>query len=135
MILRSHEAALDLLERRSNIYSDKPRWVMARELSGAFRSQSTFSALVFLLSNLHCAHTGLHWFTALLPYGRTHKIHRKLLAHVLNPQAVQRDFLPLQERFSRKLANALLESPDDFFIHVHRYDVFAHMSMHSSFAI
>lgn len=35
IVINTHEAALDLLEKRAAIYSDRPRFVMASELCGA----------------------------------------------------------------------------------------------------
>lgn len=60
LIINSHEAAIDLLDRKASIYSDRPRFVMAAELSGTFffflvrlarasvmvRSLTTFTSLI-----------------------------------------------------------------------------------------
>lgn len=65
--------------------------------------------------------TGYDFHTALAPYGPTHRMHRKLLSYALHPRAVLENFVPVQERFSRQLAKALIEDPDDFIQHMRRY--------------
>lgn len=35
IVLNNHEAAVELLDKRASIYSDRPRFVMAGELCGA----------------------------------------------------------------------------------------------------
>ncbi|KAG9029174.1 hypothetical protein FRB95_005632 [Tulasnella sp. JGI-2019a] len=95
LVINTQEAAIDLLEKRASIYSDRPRIMMA-ELSG-------FSGTTALLNN-----------------GPTHRKHRKLLVQALHPRAVDRDFVPLQERIMRQLANSLLDNPADYVAHLHR---------------
>ncbi|KAG8877871.1 hypothetical protein FRB97_002942 [Tulasnella sp. 331] len=90
LVINSHEAALDLLDKRAAVYSDRPRFVMACELCG------------------------MEDATVFLGYGALLKKHRKLLAQSLHPRVVERDFVPLQERSTHKLANALLDDPDNF---------------------
>lgn len=57
----------------------------------------------------------------LVPYGSEHKRRRQVLAQALNPRAIQNDFFPVQERYSRQLAKALFDDPDDFINHIRRY--------------
>ncbi|KAG8854292.1 hypothetical protein FRB96_007697 [Tulasnella sp. 330] len=95
LILNTHEAAIDLLEKRSEIYSDRPPLVMA-ELSGQMAS------------------------IGIRPAGATHRQARKLLAHALHPRIVARDHVPLQERLARQLAASLLKEPDDFISLIYR---------------
>ncbi|KAG9013448.1 hypothetical protein FRB94_002522 [Tulasnella sp. JGI-2019a] len=96
LVINSQEVATDLLDKRSAIYSDRPRLVMASELSG------------FDIASV------------LLHYGPTHRIYRKLFAQALHPRVVEKDFEPLQERLSRYLVKALVDDPDNFIGHIHR---------------
>ncbi|KAG8986321.1 hypothetical protein FRB94_010225 [Tulasnella sp. JGI-2019a] len=89
LIINAQEAAVDLLDKRSAIYSDRPRFVMA-EMSG----QDASTALIS---------------------GAEHRKHRKLFAQALHSRVVERDFVPLQERMSRQLAKCLLDNPDNFY--------------------
>ncbi|KAG8884710.1 hypothetical protein FRB97_003494 [Tulasnella sp. 331] len=95
LILNSHEAAVELLEKRAEIYSGRPVLAMA-EMSGQQAS------------------------TVLLPAGNAHRQGRKLLAHALQPRVVKRDFAPLQERLARQLCVSLLEDPDAFMTLIYR---------------
>ncbi|KAG8981362.1 hypothetical protein FRB93_008728 [Tulasnella sp. JGI-2019a] len=94
VVIHTQEAAVDLLDRRSAIYSERPRFVMACELAG------------------------LDQDTALMPYGDAHRVHRKLFAQALHPRVVERDYAQLEERHAHKLANLLLDNPDDFMNHI-----------------
>ncbi|KAG8981355.1 cytochrome P450 1B1 [Tulasnella sp. JGI-2019a] len=93
LIINTQEAALDLLEKRSAIYSDRPRFVMACELGGLDR-------LVGLMSD-----------------GLEHRRQRKLLAQALHPLVVARDYVPIHERFVHQLAKLLLNDSDNFLGH------------------
>jgi cytochrome P450 len=96
LIINRHEVAIELLEKRAAIYSDRPRFVMTSELCG------------------------LSWGTAVLGYGPVLKKHRQMLTQALNPRAVQTDFVPLQERNTYKFARSLLDDPANFYRTVHR---------------
>ncbi|KAG8871040.1 hypothetical protein FRB98_001110, partial [Tulasnella sp. 332] len=95
VIINSQKAAIDLLEKRASNYSDRPDFNMIR------------------LSGLGDA-------TAFLRAGPAIKSHRKLLAQALHPRIVQRDYVPLQERSTRRFAVSLLDDPDNFVDHIHR---------------
>ncbi|KAG9025531.1 hypothetical protein FRB95_010080 [Tulasnella sp. JGI-2019a] len=95
LVINTQEAAIDLLEKRAAIYSDRPRMVMI-ELSGFAGS------------------------TAFLRMGPQHRKHRKILAQALHPRVVERDYVPLQERIARQFAKSLLDSPADYVAHIHR---------------
>ncbi|KAG9035096.1 hypothetical protein FRB95_012115 [Tulasnella sp. JGI-2019a] len=90
VIVNTHEVALDLLEKRSAIYSGRPRFVMACELGG------------------------LDQFLSLMDSSPGHKKQRKIMAQALHPRVVARDFAPIQERFAHQLTKDLLDSPDSF---------------------
>ncbi|KAG8997671.1 hypothetical protein FRB94_007502 [Tulasnella sp. JGI-2019a] len=95
LVINTQEAAIELLEKRASFYSDRLRIMMA-EL------------------------TGFSGATSLLRSGPAHRKHRKLLAQTLHPRVVDRDFVPVQERVARQLAESLLNSPDDYVAHIHR---------------
>ncbi|KAG9013627.1 hypothetical protein FRB94_001732 [Tulasnella sp. JGI-2019a] len=95
LVINTQEAAIDLLEKRASIYSDRPHIPMA-------------------------ALSGFAETTALLNNGPTHRKHRKLLAQVLHPRVAHRDVVPLQERIVRKLAQSLLDNPANYAVYIHR---------------
>lgn len=117
LIINSQEAATDLLEKRAAIYSDRPRLVMAVELSGNHIAR-------FLPLLLHWSpipfFVGFSFSTVLMRHGSIHKMFRKLLSQALHPRVVQQDFAPLQERLTRHLVKALLDDPDNFVRHIHQ---------------
>ena len=95
IILGSHQAARDLLDKRSNIYSSRPRSVMAGE----------------------CATKGLS--VLLMPYGQQWRNHHRLHASYLNIRISQL-YRNLQDVESRQLIHELL-STNDFTDRYHRY--------------
>ncbi|KAM5545443.1 hypothetical protein V8D89_000481 [Ganoderma adspersum] len=93
-VLNSQQAAVDILERNMNVYSDRPQnMVMASELIGWNRA------------------------VALNPGGAQHRKFRRLLNKSLNSTAV-RDYRPLQEESASVLVRLLLEAPRDFLKHI-----------------
>ncbi|KAG8992293.1 hypothetical protein FRB95_005541 [Tulasnella sp. JGI-2019a] len=96
VIVNTQEAAMDLLEKRSAIYSDRPRFVMACELSGLDQS------------------------VALMDSGPGHTKQRKIMQQALHPRVVAKDYTPIQERFTHRLAKNLLDEPDKFTEHFGR---------------
>lgn len=69
---------------------------------------------------IYCDIKGSHWGSGSVPYGPLLKTHRKILTHALHPRVVETDFVPVQERMSKKLAGALLDEPHNFAYHVKR---------------
>ncbi|KAK0231460.1 cytochrome P450 [Armillaria fumosa] len=96
IVLNSVEAALELLEHRSNTYSDRPVVWMYNELAGRGMS-------VFTVSSQH-------------PH---HKIYRRLLQSGLNPRAVQA-YRGIMERELRILLDGLLTTPESYAKHLRR---------------
>ncbi|RPD69160.1 CyP450 monooxygenase [Lentinus tigrinus ALCF2SS1-7] len=92
IILGSHEAAVDLLEKRSAIYSD--------------RSISTMAELC-----------GLDWVLTLINYGPWWRRHRRTFHQFFNPTAVQ-EYQPSQRREAHKFVLRLIERPKDFVHHI-----------------
>ncbi|KAG9088543.1 hypothetical protein FS749_002077, partial [Ceratobasidium sp. UAMH 11750] len=93
VILNSYEAAAELLERRSAIYSSRPSLVMAGDL------------------------VGWKLTTGLLPYGNRLKQTRKLLHEGMSIKAME-ELWPLQEREAIKFVERLLQTPEEFIQHI-----------------
>ncbi|KAF8607170.1 cytochrome P450 [Ceratobasidium sp. AG-I] len=103
IILNSREAAVELLEKRSVSYSDRPRVVMAGELMG-------WDQLV-----------------ALNPYNDKVRRIRKLLHDGMSPKLIQasdnipsyaEEWWPLQEQEALKFLQRLLHTPEDLISHI-----------------
>ncbi|CAE7194397.1 unnamed protein product [Rhizoctonia solani] len=93
VVLNTHQAAKDLLEGRSNLYSDRPHMTMASELIG--------------------------WedFLGMCKYGERARGMRRLLHTTMNPRAVQ-DWWPQQEQEAHKFLRRLLHTPEDLNAHL-----------------
>ncbi|EJD02108.1 CyP450 monooxygenase [Fomitiporia mediterranea MF3/22] len=93
IIVNTAKAANDLFEKRSSIYSDRPRLPLLGEL------------------------TGFDWVFALMVYGDLWKKYRKLFISKFGPGTVQM-FNPAQDYASTKLLELLLDRPEEFEDHV-----------------
>ncbi|KAF8815155.1 cytochrome P450 [Phlegmacium glaucopus] len=96
IILDTHQATIDLIERRSNNYSSRPTLSMVRELMG------------------------FEFSFAFKDYGDVWRTQRKLMHQEFNSKASLR-FYPYQIEATRKLLRRLLDDPDDFFGNVRLY--------------
>ncbi|KAJ7723619.1 cytochrome P450 [Mycena maculata] len=94
IVLSSMEAAVDLLEKRSALYSDRPRFPMLKELMG-------------LDSNL-----------VLMNYGDQWRAHRKLFHNMFHAEAAKK-FHPKVVAATHELLRRILEKPDGFMDHLH----------------
>ncbi|KAI0256925.1 cytochrome P450 [Lactifluus subvellereus] len=104
LILNSLKPASDLLDRRANIYSDRPRFIVAHEI---------------LCGGL---------FGVSLPYGDFWRRNRRAAHEALTKVAV-RDYHPILRKETTILASALLESPDALEKHFQRFAASAIMSV------
>lgn len=95
VILNSAKAALDLFDRRSAVYSDRPHLVFAGDMVG--RRESVL----------------FH------QYGERLKRHRKLLRNGLNVRRIP-SYWALIESESWRLMSALINNPEDFIAHLRR---------------
>ncbi|KAJ7607937.1 cytochrome P450 [Roridomyces roridus] len=93
VILSSKDAAMDLLEKRSAIYSDRPRLPMVNELMGWD-------------FNFTMQKYGEHW-----------RAHRRLFHSVFHEQAAKK-FLPAQLSATHQLLRRMLHTPEDFVAHL-----------------
>ncbi|PPQ69577.1 hypothetical protein CVT24_001377 [Panaeolus cyanescens] len=96
MILNSLQAARDLLDKRSSIYSDRPRFVLLSEMMG-WKNASTH-----------------------MRYGPRFRKHRKFINQTFNQRAVSA-FRPLQEKATSVLIEDLVHEPDAFLDHLRRF--------------
>lgn len=88
IILSTHQAACDLLNRRSTRYSDRPRMVMAAEL---------------VAKNMHLL---------LRPYDERYKLHQRMEAPLLTSRSAS-SYRPLQDLESRQLLFDVLGECDE----------------------
>ena len=93
IVINSVQAALDLLDKRSSIYSDRPRLIMLGELIG--------------------------WDQSLLvtPYNARFREMRRLANGVLGPGPVAA-FYPLEESVCVRFLGRVLATPEDFLAHI-----------------
>ncbi|KAJ9608029.1 hypothetical protein H2200_007017 [Cladophialophora chaetospira] len=96
IMLGTHEAAHDLLDKRSNIYSSRPRVVMGGE----------------------CVSKGYR--TLLMPYGQQWRNHQRLQGAFLNVR-ISQTYRALQELESLQLMYELLNPDGHFSDRYHRY--------------
>jgi cytochrome P450 len=94
IIVSSPQVAIEMLDKKSSIYSDRPILPMGGELVG--------------------------WkdFLVLLPYGERHRTSRKYFQHLLGSQQNLRPFLPIIEKVTHDLLRNLLAKPEGFSAHV-----------------
>ena len=96
IVLNSGKAALELLESRSVIYSDRPTWWMTGELAGR------------------------KWTVFLTSFSDSRfKAYRRLLQTGLNSRA-SKTYRPIQIQETQILLNGLANSPEVFAAHVRR---------------
>lgn len=88
VVLSTNDAAHGLLSKRSALYSERPRLVMANDL----------------------VTKGMHML--LRPYDAAYKLHQRMEAPLLNPRAA-RCYRPLQELESRQLILDVLQDADE----------------------
>ncbi|KAH9053923.1 cytochrome P450 [Lactarius vividus] len=96
LIINSQRVAVDLLEKRSTIYSSRPHYISAGD---------------FMTKNMSFS---------ILPYGDLLRQFRRVTAEGFSKSAVQR-FHPIQNREAIMLALALMKSPPDLKKHFHRH--------------
>ena len=94
VILNSVEIAIDMLDKKSSIYSDRPTLQMAGELIGWKNS------------------------TVLLPYGDRFRRSRRLFHRVIGNTAAIKKFLPLEEFETHRFLRRVLAKPTDLQAHI-----------------
>ncbi|KAI5860307.1 cytochrome P450 [Durotheca rogersii] len=95
VVLSSDAAVKDLLDKRSNIYSSREGFYLARVLSGGYRM-------------------------VLMEYGETWRMVRKLVHNSLNIVS-SRAYVPYQDLENKAMLLGFLKDPSQFFGHIRRY--------------
>src|SRR5260221_12754612 len=103
IILNSAKMSIDILDKKSAIYSDRPVLQMAGELVGWKNT------------------------LVLLPYGDRFRRYRRLFHSLIGTQSMIKRFYPSEESEARKFLRRILAKPDDLAAHVRKY-----VSIHSS---
>ncbi|KAI3612779.1 cytochrome p450 [Moniliophthora roreri] len=96
VVLSTFETAQELLEKRSAIYSDRPRFVLFSELMG-WQNASTH-----------------------MRYGPRFRKHRRFIHQTFNQQA-SHCLKPIQERETLTLVHGLIQTPENFIQHIRRF--------------
>lgn len=112
IFINSYHAAVELLEKRSSIYSSRPRIVMSCELCVVY--QNSMNVVGSTRSR-----EGWDWLTIFMPYGDRLRKHRSTLHHFLQP-AVVADYFSLQLYETHRTLDRLMSSPDKFLHHLRK---------------
>lgn len=130
IILNSLQAARDLLDKKSSIYSDRPRFVLMAEMCVTwFIAQLLkINHRLFIQDGLGkcldsptivCAnHFSSSWFIHIIvvPSGPRFRKHRRFINQIFNQRAISA-FRPLQEREVLTLLDNMLRAPESFVDH------------------
>ncbi|KZW03032.1 cytochrome P450 [Exidia glandulosa HHB12029] len=90
IVLNTMKAATDLMDKRSAVYSDRPRFTMASEV------------------------LGMGWITSAMPYGNWWRQHRRALHQHLNESASKR-WWTMHEDLNVRFLRRLMDAPEDWF--------------------
>lgn len=115
IVLNSFEAARDLLDKRSAIYSDRPRLVLLMEM---YVFCSAIACKSFAESYLHPRRLRARTLVG-LPYGDEFRKRRKWMFDAAGNKATLRGYHNIQYREVRKLLRNLSRQPDQFSQHLH----------------
>ncbi|KIJ62824.1 hypothetical protein HYDPIDRAFT_113934 [Hydnomerulius pinastri MD-312] len=105
IVINSEEVAKDLLERRSNNYSDRPEII---RMTNDFFGWSFNSVMV--------------------PYSDRWRLHRRLFHQAFRPEAAL-NYHQMQLRKARELLDNLLEAPADYIAHIQTHSASIIMSV------
>lgn len=101
IILNSTKVAVEMLDKKSTIYSDRPVLQMGGELIGWKNT------------------------LVLLPYGARFRRFRRLFHSVIGTQSMIKRFYPGSELETRKFLRRILAKPDDLSAHIRKYVQFS----------
>lgn len=121
IILNSAKATSELLEKRSTIYSDRPRVVFAGELYAVIYLSRSVN-LSFNLPPFFCVRMGWNLSWGLIRYGDRFKAYRRLTHQQMGYQAVQQ-YQPIQEAAVHSYLLHLATSPETYREDLTRFDV------------
>ncbi|KAF9034988.1 cytochrome P450 [Hymenopellis radicata] len=94
IVINSCDKAIEMLDKKNSIYSDRPRFPMTGELMGCKISMG------------------------LMPYGPKLRLSRKMMHKELGSNNAIRDFFPHEESMAKQFVSRLLEQPQAFLDHV-----------------
>lgn len=97
IILNSARAAVDMLDKKSAIYSDRPTLQMGGELVGWKNT------------------------LVLLPYGDRFRRYRRIFYSLIGSQATMKQYHPPQELETRRFLRRVLSKPEELAAHVRKY--------------
>lgn len=109
LVLNSQKRISDLLEKRGNVYSDRPVFVAVGELMGLDQVCGICCYRLITVLTLHCGKS-----MALKAYGPEWRACRKLEHMALSSGAVKQ-YEPMQERFAAMLARDIMDDPTNFY--------------------
>ncbi|KAF8510933.1 cytochrome P450 [Hysterangium stoloniferum] len=96
IVLDKLEAAIDLLDKRSSIYSDRPSLTMLRDV------------------------VGWNWSIVMLNYGERFRKQRKVLHRGLNDETLVERYASIQENESYRILKNLHNDPNNFMVYAER---------------
>ncbi|KAK0205274.1 cytochrome P450 [Desarmillaria ectypa] len=96
IILNSAKTAMDLLDKKSSIYSDRPLISMGGELVGWKNT------------------------LVLVPYGKRFRNYRRLAHQLFGNQATMKQFLPIEERETHRFLKRVLAHPENLSQHIRK---------------
>lgn len=97
VVINDYETAVDLLDKRSTIYSDRPVLPMLTE------------------------HMGWKNTLGLSPYGDVFREYRRLLHRFMGTRAAIERFAPLEEKEAHNFLKHVLDDPSHIQDHIRRY--------------
>ncbi|KAK0484843.1 cytochrome P450 [Armillaria novae-zelandiae] len=96
IVLNSEKIAVDLLDKKSSIYSDRPTIQMGGELVGWKNT------------------------LVLVPYGKRFRNYRRLAHQLFGSQATMKQFLPVEERETHRFLKRILAHPENLSQHIRK---------------
>ncbi|EGN99056.1 hypothetical protein SERLA73DRAFT_168607 [Serpula lacrymans var. lacrymans S7.3] len=96
IVINSAELAIDILDKKGAIYSDRPRLTMAGDLAG--------------------------WKDTLilLGYGETLRKYRRYFHRLIGSRALMQNFHPVEERLTYRFLQDILKNPNDLSTHIRK---------------
>ncbi|KAI0312135.1 cytochrome P450 [Amylostereum chailletii] len=94
LVINSYKAATDLLDKKSAVYSDRPRFVMIKELMK------------------------FNWNLVVMSYGKVYVAGRRVVQQNFQPSVVATSHRPIMEREVISLLLRLLSNSDDLALHL-----------------
>lgn len=119
VVLNSKEAAVDLMEKRSAKYSDRPPFILLKELCVICPASIAAAAS----TDPHASSLpSMGWDSVInnLPYGERFRKHRKWLQDAFTSKAALMSYRPIQRRETYTLLAGLCDSPEFFMDHITR---------------